>query len=399
MHSKMSQAQAQPTPIESDAASLTEAFNAFNQLSERLSSAYGQLESEVSQLSEELAQSRAQRQRERAQKEQLADRLSALLEALPAAVVLVDGRDRVDRFNPAAEKLFAGLAWGRRWSEVCDESVLAATSTGEWLLSEQRRVNVSCQPLSDGGQILVLVDMTEQRELEERLQRQDRLTDMGEMAAQLAHQVRTPLATALLYGGQLGKSGLDDEQRRRFAAQLVDGLRHTEKLVSDMLAFSRGGNFVASSIHLCEVVNQAADTLHAKVQAQATNVHLELAQGNDLLLGNRDALVGVLCNLIDNSLNHTAPGASIWIGLQLDEDHALLRVEDDGPGIPADVCERIFDPFFTTRERGTGLGLAVAQSVLLAHGGSIHTCKSEHGGACFVLRLPLQKSPVQGDHA
>jgi len=395
----MSQAQPQFPPSIDDPASLTEAFNAFNELSERLSSAYGQLEGEVSQLNEELALSRAQRQREQAQKEQLADRLSALLEALPAAVVLVDGRDRVDRFNPEAEKLFAGLAWGRRWSEVRDESVLSASNTGEWLLAQERRVNVSVQPLSDGGQILVLMDITEQRQLEQRLQRQDRLTDMGEMAAQLAHQVRTPLATALLYGGQLGKSGLSDEQRERFAAQLVDGLRHTEKLVSDMLAFSRGGCFVSSSIHLRDVVEQAIDTLHARLREADAEVHLHVDEGEDVLLGNRDALVGVLGNLIDNSLNHAGANANIWVSLQLDDERAVLSVQDDGPGIPADVRERIFDPFFTTRERGTGLGLAVAQSVVLAHGGSIHTCTSEHGGACFELRLPLQQSPAEGEKA
>ena len=204
----MSVPQPQNPPVAEDAASLTRTFDTFTELSEQLSSAYGQLENEVSQLSEELARSREQRQSEQAQKEQLADRLSVVLEALPAAVVLVDGRDRIDRYNPAAELLFQGLAWGRRWSEVREENLLAATSASDWLLRSGKRVNVSCQPLGDGGQILVMVDMTEQRELEERLQRQGRLSEMGEMAAQLAHQVRTPLATALLYGGQLTSSSV-----------------------------------------------------------------------------------------------------------------------------------------------------------------------------------------------
>jgi len=387
----MSVPQPQAEPAIEDPASLMQAFEAFNELSERLTSAYGQLEGQVAQLNDELAQSRAQRQRERAQKEQLADRLSALLEALPAAVVLVDGRDRIDRFNPAAEALFQGLAWGRLWSEVRDDNLLSQMSSGDWLLRGERRVNVSRQPLGDGGQILVAVDMTEQRELEERLQRQNRLSDMGEMAAQLAHQVRTPLATALLYGGQLGKPGLNDAQRERFAAQLVEGLRHTEKLVGDMLAFSRGGNFVASPVQLRRVLQLAVDTLQPRLAAQSAELQLALDEGDDRLLGNSDALVGVLCNLIDNSLNHAGEQPGIWLDLQLSDGQARIRVQDNGAGIPSDVRERIFDPFFTTRERGTGLGLAVAQSVLLAHGGSIRACNSDHGGACFELRLPLQQ--------
>lgn len=377
-------------PAVKDAASLTEAFNAFNALSEQLSSAYAQLEGQVAQLNDELTNSRAQRHKERAQKERLADRLGALLEALPAAVLLIDGRDRIDRFNPAAESLFPGLAWGRLWREVREEQVLAQTESGDWLLQDQRALSVTPQPLNDGGQILVLVDVTEQRHLEQRLQRQNRLSDMGEMAAQLAHQVRTPLATALLYGGQLAKPGLSDEQRKRFSDQLLDGLRHTEKLVSDMLAFSRGGHFVPAELHLRQVMQQAADTLGPRIQAQQATLHIHLDTGNDQALGNRDALVGVLSNLIDNSLNHGGQGVGIWMHLALDAQQALIRIEDDGPGIAADARKRIFDPFFTTRERGTGLGLAVAQSVVLAHAGAIAACQSEHGGACFDITLPLQ---------
>lgn len=380
---------ADPVQPAEDAASLMQAFGAFNELSERLTSAYQQLEGQVAQLNDELTSSRAERQRERAQKLQLADRLSTLLEAMPAAVVLVDGRDRIDRFNPAAEDLFEGLAWGRRWSEVRDDMLLSQMNGGDWLLRSKRRVNVSLQPLGDGGQILVMVDMTEQRELEDRLTRQDRLSDMGEMAAQLAHQVRTPLATALLYGGQLGKPGLNDAQRARFAEQLVEGLRHTEKLVSDMLAFSRGGNFSAKPIDLADVLQQAIDTLQPRLKAADAQLHLQQPQTELTLLGNLDALAGVICNLIENSLNHADDELGIWLSLRLKDDQVRLRVEDNGPGIPLDVRERIFDPFFTTRERGTGLGLAVAQSVLLAHGGSIRACTSEHGGACFELRLPL----------
>lgn len=378
-----------PPAIE-DAATLTAAFNTFNELSERLSSAYSQLESQVAHLNDELSRSRAQRQEERVKKEQLADRLGALLEALPAAVLLVDGRDRIDRFNPAAADLFPDLSWGRLWGEVRDTHVVSQTEAGDWLLNDQRALSVSRQPLNDGGQILVLIDVTEQRALEQRLQRRNRLSDMGQMAAQLAHQVRTPLATALLYGGQLGKPGLSDEQRERFSSQLIAGLRHTEQLVSDMLAFSRGGDLVASSLHLRDVVAQAIDNQTPRTQQQDASLHVSVDQGEDRVLGNQDALIGVLTNLIDNSLNHGGEGVGIWVELMLESNQALLRIADDGPGIPTDVRQRIFDPFFTTRERGTGLGLAVAQSVVLAHGGVITVCNAEQGGACIQISLPLQ---------
>jgi len=372
------------------APSLTQAFNEFNMLSERLNSASSRLEAQFTELTRELACSREARQTDNQQKKQLTDRLSALLEALPAAVVLVDRRDRIDRFNPAAEALFDGLRWGRRWGEILEENLLSRMGPGDWLLRSRQRVNVSQRPLGDGGQILVMIDATEQRELEERLQRQNRLSDMGEMAAHLAHQIRTPLATALLYGGQLGRPDLTEAQRSQFAAQLVEGLKHTEKLVSDMLAFSRGGNFMANPISVRAMLRQAIDMLAPRMQARGIDLVLEINElQEDMMLGNQDALVGVLRNLLENALNHTEEGARIGVSLVFKPGQARVIVEDDGPGIPPDVRQRIFDPFFTTRERGTGLGLSVVQSVVFAHGGKVGTCESHLGGACFELDLPL----------
>ena len=162
-------------------------------MSSRLTDAYSQLEQQVAALNLELARSRQGRLNERAQKEHLADQLGVLLEALPAAVVLIDVRDRVDRFNPAAEQLFPGVAWGRRWAEVQQDAVAAETSPGTWRLKDGRRVNVSKRPLQDRGCILVLVDVSDQCRLQERVERQDRLGAMGEMAARLAHEINQPL--------------------------------------------------------------------------------------------------------------------------------------------------------------------------------------------------------------
>ena len=201
-----------------DPQALEHAFGVFNELSERLTDAYGQLEGRVAGLTRELARVRSERLAEVAQKEHLADQLGVLLEALPAAIVLVDQRDRVDRFNPAAEQLFSGLAWGRRWSEIKDEVVAAEPSPGDWQLHDGRRVSVSQRPLNDRGRILVVVDTTDQRRMQERAERQDRLSAMGEMAAQLAHQVRTPLSTSVLYAGQLATASAVRRQTPRGSA-------------------------------------------------------------------------------------------------------------------------------------------------------------------------------------
>ncbi|MCB1725635.1 MAG: PAS domain-containing protein [Chromatiaceae bacterium] len=382
-------AEAQPAEF-AQATDLEQAFDVFNALSERLTLAYGQLEARVAMLSDQLDSTRRDRLRERAQKEHLADQLGVLLEALPAAVVLVDMRDRIDRFNPAAEQLFPGLAWGRRWSEVKAEVVAAEPGPGDWQLRDGRRVSVSQRPLNDRGRILVVVDMTDQRRLQERVERQDRLSAMGEMAAQLAHQIRTPLSTSVLYAGQLAKDSLNDTQRRQFSDKLLDSLRHTESLVREMLAFSRGGSFTATPIHLDDALHTALAALQPRLRQMRAALHLRL-EGADCrrVVGSVDALAGAFSNLIDNALNHGGQGVAITISARCDNDESLrLCFEDDGPGIEPAVLPRIFDPFFTTRERGTGLGLAVVQAVVLEHGGSLSAGRSSSGGARFDIRLP-----------
>lgn len=381
----------QPVPVAQD---LEQAFSVFNELSERLTDAYGQLEAQVASLNTELAKTRHERLTERAEKEHLADQLGVLLEALPAAVVLVDMRDRVDRFNPAAEQLFPGLAWGRRWSEIKAEVVLAEPAPGDWQLVDGRRVNVSQRPLNDRGRILVVVDMTDQRRLQERLERQDRLSAMGEMAAQLAHQIRTPLSTSVLYAGQLAKTALSDEQRQQFSNKLLAGLRHTETLVRDMLAFSRGGNFTTSPIQIDQALNTALAGLQPRLREQRAGLHIRLEDADcRCVIGNADALAGAFSNLIDNALNHGGRGVAISIaGSCADDGQLHLVFEDDGAGIDASALARIFDPFFTTRERGTGLGLAVVQAVVLEHGGSVRAGAAASGGARFDIQLPTVES-------
>jgi two-component system sensor histidine kinase FlrB len=303
----------------------------------------------------------------------------------------------VDRFNPAAEQLFPGLAWGRRWSEVKNEVVAAEPAPGDWRLRDGRRVSVSQRPLNDRGRILVVVDMTDQRRMQERAERQDRLSAMGEMAAQLAHQVRTPLSTSVLYAGQLAKGNLSAVQRQQFGAKLLEGLRHTETLVRDMLAFSRGGSFTASPICVGNALNTAVGSLQPRLRQLHAGLELDLTDTDDYLIaGNLDALAGAFSNLIDNALNHGGEGVNIRISASTVADGSiLLMFEDDGPGIDPIALPRIFDPFFTTRERGTGLGLAVVQAVVLEHGGTLSAADSVVGGARFEIHLPLLTDSVQ----
>src|SRR5699024_8827775 len=170
-------------------------------------------------LSRELAAARDQRLIELAEKERLANRLSHLLAALPAGVIVLDAQGVVQTANPAAAELLGSPLEGIAWPAVYGRAVAGAGGADSELeLNGGRRVTLSsCDLGGEPGRILVLQDVTEARALQALADRRRRLSAMGEMAASLAHQIRTPLASALLYVGHLGARNLGNADRERIA--------------------------------------------------------------------------------------------------------------------------------------------------------------------------------------
>jgi two-component system sensor histidine kinase FlrB len=368
---------------------LESAFQLFNQISEELTGSYHQLQMQVLELSQELAAARSERMVQLAEKERLADRLERLLEALPAAVIVLDGEDAIREFNPAAEQLLGRLTLGSSWNELLQQKALTGFMHGHELkLKSGRLLTLTSSQLEQApGRILVMLDVTETRRLQERLDRRERLTAMGEMSAQLAHQMRTPLSTALLYTSHLATDQLDPLKRRQFTAKLRDRLQHMERQIQDILLFARGGEAGESTLLFSDLLRKFVVTAEQTLDGNETRLILQDESCNQArMIGREDALLGLLNNLLENAIQHHA--SRIQLTLRVDSD-IELEVEDNGVGIPETLRKRIFDPFFTTRSGGTGLGLAVVQNLVLSHGGEIQLDQSASGGACFRLRFPL----------
>jgi two-component system sensor histidine kinase FlrB len=379
-----------PKPSLSDKQhALESAFRLFNQLSEELTGSYRQLQIQVLELSEELAAARSERMVQLAEKERLADRLERLLETLPAAVIVLDGDDRIREFNPAAEALLGPLTFGCRWSKLLQELALTDPVYGQDLkLKSGRMLTLTSGDLEQTpGRILVMLDITETRRLQERLNRRERLTAMGEMSAQLAHQLRTPLSTALLYTSHLATDQLDPHKRCQFTAKLRDRLQHMERQIQDILMFARGGEAGGSVVQLSELLQEfTATAMQTLATGELQLKFHDLSQGEAGMIGRSDALQGLFNNLLENAIQHHASIVSLSLRVN---GSIEIDFEDNGTGVPEVLRARVFDPFFTTRTGGTGLGLAVVQNLVLSHGGEIHLEQGEMGGARFHLRFPL----------
>lgn len=375
--------------------SLESAFDAFNQQSNRLESAYHDLQNRFEELSKKLDASRRTATAQTLENERISNRLLSLLEALPAGVVIIDVDGIIRECNHRASRLLNTPLIGIAWSVVVQrEFCRGASRDGELKLKAGRCLSLSRQRLfNEGGEILLLADITESRGNAEMLERADRLASIGEMTATFGHQIRTPLASALLYADQLDKKG--SPEQKDLATNIVRRLRDLSGMVDDMLQYASGASKSGRTVPVGKLLEDVAETIAPQLQS-GSRIKIEIADHSMQVLANRDALKGALLNLVTNSIQACDIDPVIELSAVQSNDMMFLTVSDNGRGIGADIRSRIFEPFFTTRPQGTGLGLAVVRSVAEAHGGEVLLADSVDGTSISIC-LPLGTIDASGD--
>jgi two-component system sensor histidine kinase FlrB len=347
--------------IDSRRSELKEAFRAFGAVSEQLSGAFEALRAQVAQL----------------------------IDALPGGVLMLDAEGAIRQFNPVARELLGEPLLAQPLAAVMARAV--AGTTGEYTeLRCGRFVTLLQRGLPGGGELVLLTDVTEAHLMQILLKRQQRLLTLGELTAGLAHQIRTPLAAALLYASQMTLPGRDPADLTRCAERTVTSLKQLDKLVNDMLAFAHGGA-ARETVSVSALLEQVAQWLRPALRA---GIRLTIrTQAPQLAVrANAPSLVSAVLNLATNALQAAAADLNLeLLARRGDAGRAQIVVSDDGPGIPAHIRERIFEPFFTTRSRGTGIGLAIVKSVVEAHQGSVTLADTERG-ATFIIELPAEGS-------
>lgn len=379
-------------------ADMRKAFVMFSEMSQQLTHSYSELESRVAQLSGELASVSRQRMQELAEKERLANRLESLLQLLPAGVLVLDQYGYVRQSNAAANDLLLAVAGvktliGQRWRNLIQRCFKLRQDDGhEVSLADGRRVHLRTAPMTnEPGQLILLTDMTETRELQARLSQHERLSSMGKMVASLAHQIRTPLAAATLYAGHLGADAISPAMRIRFAGKLQERLRHLENQIRDMLIFARGEAPLNDDISLADLQQGLEEAMEVALANQHASCHISNQLPQQRITCNRDALISALMNLVNNALEACPPGqAQLELVIRpAGAEQVSVLIVDNGPGMTAEQKDKILQPFYTTKANGTGLGLAVVQAVARAHRAEFVLTDNPAGGLAAGLLLPL----------
>ncbi len=281
----------------------------------------------------------------------------------------------VDKLLPGAQRLKPG----RRRSELA-----VGTPLG------QRTLGLAIAPLegASGSTLIVFQDLTDLRRMEDELRRADHLASLGKLSAQLAHEIRNPLAAMRGSAQMLAGEATADPASTKLAGILIREADRLSALVEDFLRFSRPP---PPNLQDQDLASLASDTVEMlRSDPLARQVEVELALGRARAPVDAGQIRQVLINLLRNAFAAAHPGGRVRVGVEEEGGQATIRVWDSAGSIPPADYARIFEPFFTTRPGGTGLGLSTAHSIIRAHGGMIRVTSSPAEGTEFQVTLPQQ---------
>jgi len=402
---------------------LLRAFEIFTQASSSLESAFSQLRARAQQLTEELEAKNIELERSLRAKEEAQSYLKTILERLPCGVFVLDTGGKVALCNPMALEVFEQshgdstlVEDGFRPSlstEMRDHlCALASERVGKAEVevsiqnSHNKRIYAtSGAPLADAsgnpmGTLHIIRDITEVKALQEENQRVERLSAMGEMAVELAHEIRNPLGSIELFASLLVKelSGVS----KRWAENIRIGIRSLNTIVSNMLHFANPLSPAFSTVNLHNLIQEILRFVDPIMSQRDVLVKTTLDAEDALIVADPELIKQMLLNLIFNAMKAMPSQGSLTIGTcSVDirggdnPSRGLeLQISDTGIGIPPENLGRIFDPFFTTNKKGTGLGLSVVHQIVEKHSGCISVSSEVNRGTTFTIAF--KNAPEKG---
>ena len=217
----------------------------------------------------------------------------------------------------------------------------------------------------------------------------EKMVAVGTLAAGVAHEVNNPLSGVLACLENLRQDPDDDEMRRRYIELAEDGLKRIEHTVANLLNFSRQREIRPEPTSINHNLRHVAELVGYQLRRSNVDVHFDLDRKEPLVMADHFQMEQLFLNLVLNAIEAMPDGGTLFLRTHLDEGQVVAEVRDTGTGIPEDIRDRIFDPFFTTRDvgEGTGLGLAVSDSIVAAHGGNLEVDSRVGHGSTFRVRL------------
>lgn len=378
---------------------LSRAFALFSEEAGRLKSAYSKLQERFQTVNQELGVKVAELGR-------LTHYLNNILKNISDAILFINLEGTVTIVNDAAQKLLKlkpeGILFKKFWEVFQDEtfgfSMREALKFGiSHRLLYRKEMEISTTFVYEGhklyhGMILVLRDISEKQKLQLIANRNDRMKELGEMAATVAHEIRNPLGGIRGYASLLYRDLEANKNLQEMAGLVIEGTRSLEKVVSAILHYSKPIQVQPQTMDIGAQLKQIGKFVKVD-PAFPANVKLALHIPDAPLLVPIDpeALKSAMLNLIFNAFQAMPQGGVLTLSLLKMETSCQIAVADTGVGIEEEQLKHLFSPFFTTKQKGNGLGLVETQKIVQAHFGSIDVRSQAGKGTTFTITLPLKR--------
>jgi two-component system, sensor histidine kinase FlrB len=376
------------------------AFRSFDEAAHTLQQSYHALTARVEQMDMELARSNDALRRQLSANESMRASLDGILESLSTGVLVVDDGKIVVRSNQAAGALLGATdaeLRNRRVSEVLTVAGLSVCERPQRI--GQSVVSINQVPLRKNSEcssdhLILIQDITRIYQLEEQLQRKDRLAAMGELVSRIAHEVRNPLGSVELFASMLQRDLNEHPSAKRYAEQISHAVRLMDRLLANLLVYTRPVR-TSCRWHLAEpLIRESIQLASHAITKVPVEIRVHIDHEVSSIWCHEGQLKQVVLNLLVNAVQAMPNGGELTISLQQEPPQTLgapavrLTVRDSGIGIAPSHRARMFDPFFTTKDEGTGLGLAIVHSIIEAHQGRIDVDSVVGEGTSCAVILP-----------
>ena len=401
---------------------LEQAFKQFFLETERLEMTYSNLQERFLVVQTTLQESHTRLAGKLAELDFLSRYLETILNHISQGIIFIDLQGIVTTYNAAAQQIlqfsekdllfhpfidffqddFLGFSLKEAFeSKKCPKTIfLSWNRMGQnieleveatFVAMKQQSYSLAASSPATQGLLVLLRDITKLRRLQQNANRHDRLKELGELAAHLAHEIRNPLGGIKGFANLLQQELVERADLQQMASYIVQGTEDLNRFVSNILTYARPFHMQVENVNLINFLEEIRQLLQAD-SAWNIKIRFTIQSPVSQLEVPLDSLLfkTALLNLFVNAMQAMPDGGELTVVLELEPSYVLIRIEDTGKGIEDENLSKIFTPFFTTKEAGNGLGLAEVHKVVQAHQGWIEV-KSEIGrGTTFTIKIPLK---------
>ena len=350
---------------------LHKAFKSFSENSRKLQESYDKLQTRIKELDSELAQKNQELENNLKEKDQVKNYLHNILESLTTGVIVIDRKGRITTFNLSAGLITGYLPdkiVGKKLKEIFPEELydevlnplIRAKDKNKsleriFVTSDDRRIDlrVSASPManpggSDSGTVFIIQDITQLKYLEDEVQRGQRLSAMGEMAAGIAHEIRNPLGSIELFASLLKKDLSEDNEKQLLAGHICNGVKNMDRIISSILLFAKSPEPSRQKCDINELLNELLEFSTNVVVPDNIRIVRDLASGKPVVRGDSDLLKQVFLNFIRNAIQAMPDGGSCELPavriVRVIENQKLENYQADGYRLPYPILVWVFLP-------------------------------------------------------